>query len=67
MTIETLTDVATLEIRRLKATVEGKPILKGIDLTVERITEGEVSTYLHDVLVVGDQVEVRGPIGGYFV
>ena len=38
-----------------------------IDLTVERLTEGEVSTYLHDVLVVGDQVEVRGPIGGYFV
>jgi ferredoxin-NADP reductase len=38
-----------------------------IDLTVERLEGGEVSTYLHDVLVVGDQVEVRGPIGGYFV
>ncbi len=38
-----------------------------IDLTVERIEDGEVSTYLHDVLVVGDRVEVRGPIGGYFV
>jgi ferredoxin-NADP reductase len=38
-----------------------------IDLTVERLEEGEVSTYLHDVLVVGDQVELRGPIGGYFV
>lgn len=38
-----------------------------IDLTVERLTEGEVSTYLHDVLVVGDQIELRGPIGGYFV
>ena len=38
-----------------------------IDLTVERIDEGEVSTYLHDVLVPGDQIEVRGPIGGYFV
>jgi ferredoxin-NADP reductase len=38
-----------------------------IDLTVERIEDGEVSTYLHDVLVVGDAVEVRGPIGGYFV
>ncbi len=38
-----------------------------IDLTVERLADGEVSTYLHDVLVVGDQLEVRGPIGGYFV
>ena len=38
-----------------------------IDLTVERLEDGEVSTYLHDVLLVGDRVEVRGPIGGYFV
>ncbi len=38
-----------------------------IDLTVERIDDGEVSPYLHDVLMPGDQVEVRGPIGGYFV
>ena len=38
-----------------------------IDLTVDRIEDGEVSTYMHDVLMVGDQIEVRGPIGGYFV
>jgi ferredoxin-NADP reductase len=38
-----------------------------IDLTVERLDDGEVSTYLDDVLVPGDQIEVRGPIGGYFV
>lgn len=38
-----------------------------IDLTVEKIDDGEVSPYMHDVLVVGDQIEVRGPIGGYFV
>ena len=38
-----------------------------VDLTVERIGDGEVSTYLHDVLVPGDRLEVRGPIGGYFV
>ena len=38
-----------------------------LELTVERIPDGEVSPYLHDVLVVGDQLEVRGPIGGYFV
>ena len=38
-----------------------------VDLTVERIADGEVSPYFHDVLQVGDQVEMRGPIGGYFV
>src|SRR5512142_1320975 len=38
-----------------------------IDLTVERIEDGEVSTYMHDVLMEGDLIEVRGPIGGYFV
>ena len=38
-----------------------------IELTVERIPDGEVSPYLHDVLIPGDQLEVRGPIGGYFV
>src|SRR5215831_15893713 len=38
-----------------------------IDITVERINDGEVSTYLHDVLIPGDRIEVRGPIGGYFV
>ncbi len=38
-----------------------------IDLTIERIEDGEVSPYIHDVLIVGDRVEVRGPIGGYFV
>jgi ferredoxin-NADP reductase len=38
-----------------------------IDLTVERLNDGEVSTYMHDVLVPGDAIEVRGPIGGYFV
>jgi ferredoxin-NADP reductase len=38
-----------------------------IDLTVERVEDGEVSTYLHDVVQAGDRLEVRGPIGGYFV
>jgi ferredoxin-NADP reductase len=38
-----------------------------ITITVERLEDGEVSTYLTDVLEVGDRVELRGPIGGYFV
>src|SRR2546427_7030937 len=38
-----------------------------IDITVERIADGEVSPYLDDTVVVGDRFEVRGPIGGDFV
>jgi ferredoxin-NADP reductase len=38
-----------------------------VDITVERIQDGEVSAYLHDVVIEGDRIEVRGPIGGYFV
>ena len=38
-----------------------------IDITVERIEGGEVSPFLHQVVVPGDRLEVRGPIGGYFV
>jgi ferredoxin-NADP reductase len=39
----------------------------GVVLTVERLEDGEVSPYLVDDAREGDQVEVRGPIGGYFV
>ncbi len=35
-------------------------------LTVDRLDDGEVSPYLTDVLVAGDKLELRGPIGGYF-
>jgi ferredoxin-NADP reductase len=38
-----------------------------VDITVERISDGEVSTYMHDVIGPGDRIEARGPIGGYFV
>jgi len=36
-------------------------------LTVERLDDGEVSPYLVDVLQPGDELELRGPIGGYFL
>jgi ferredoxin-NADP reductase len=38
-----------------------------VDLTVERLDDGEVSPYLTDVLMKGDRIELRGPVGGYFV
>ena len=37
------------------------------EITVERLVDGEVSMFLHDVVVVGDELEIRGPIGGWFV
>ena len=37
-----------------------------LDLTIEKIVDGEVSPYFHDVVVIGDRVEMRGPIGGPF-
>ena len=36
-------------------------------LTIDRLDDGEVSPYLTDELMVGDRLELRGPIGGYFV
>ena len=38
-----------------------------VELTVERLDDGEVSPYLVDEFRPGDQLELRGPIGGYFV
>jgi ferredoxin-NADP reductase len=38
-----------------------------VTLTIERLDDGEVSPYLVDELRVGDRLELRGPIGGYFV
>ncbi|MGW4464327.1 ferredoxin reductase [Micromonospora sp. NPDC004704] len=38
-----------------------------IELTVQRVPDGEVSPYLIDVFAVGDPVEIRGPVGGWFV
>jgi ferredoxin-NADP reductase len=38
-----------------------------ISLTIERLEDGEVSSYLVDELREGDKLELRGPIGGHFV
>jgi len=38
-----------------------------VELAIERLEDGEVSPYFHDVAQPGDTIEVRGPIGGHFV
>ena len=45
------------------ASAPGEPLA----ITVERLDDGEVSHYLTEELRVGDEIEIRGPIGGYFV
>ncbi|MEZ2328587.1 ferredoxin reductase [Mesorhizobium sp. RCC_202] len=38
-----------------------------IELAIERLDDGEVSPFFHDVAVVGDEIELRGPLGGHFI
>src|SRR5204863_713821 len=48
--------------------IASSPLDEGsIELTIDRLADGEVSPYFHDVVVEGDQVEVRGPFASYFV
>jgi len=47
--------------------IASPPEQDGISLTVERLEDGEVSSFLTAELRVGDRIEVRGPIGGYFI
>jgi ferredoxin-NADP reductase len=48
--------------------IASSPLDKGeIELTIDRLDDGEVSPYFHDVVEQGDQVELRGPFASYFV
>jgi ferredoxin-NADP reductase len=48
--------------------IASSPLDEGdVELTIDRLEEGEVSPYFHDVLEEGDEVEVRGPFASYFV
>lgn len=38
-----------------------------LELVVDRLESGEVSPFFNDVLELGDQIEVRGPLGGWFI
>jgi len=46
--------------------IASAPELDALELTVELIDDGEVSPYLTEELIPGDEFEVRGPIGGHF-
>jgi ferredoxin-NADP reductase len=38
-----------------------------IELAIERLEDGEVSPFFHEVAAVGDEIEIKGPLGGHFV
>jgi ferredoxin-NADP reductase len=47
--------------------IASAPTAGAVDITVELVADGEVSPFMHQVVTVGDRLELRGPIGGYFV
>jgi ferredoxin-NADP reductase len=47
--------------------IASAPAGTGLELTVQRLADGEVSPYLAQTLAAGDPLELRGPIGGWFV
>nr|WP_315230422.1 FAD-binding oxidoreductase [uncultured Albidiferax sp.] len=47
--------------------IASAPGADAIELIIEKLNDGEVSPYFHDVAEVGDSIEVRGPLGGHFV
>jgi len=59
----TAEDGYTAEREYSIASAPGEPLA----ITVERLEDGEVSPYLTEELRAGDELELRGPIGGYFV
>ncbi|RWC10628.1 FAD-binding oxidoreductase, partial [Mesorhizobium sp.] len=38
-----------------------------VELAIERLEDGEVSPFFHEVAAVGDEIELRGPLGGHFI
>jgi ferredoxin-NADP reductase len=47
--------------------IASPPLTSDVELTVDRLDDGEVSPFLTGQLQTGDTIEMRGPIGGYFV
>ena len=47
--------------------IASAPGADAIELIIEKLDDGEVSPFFHDIAQVGDSIEVRGPLGGHFV
>jgi len=55
------------EAQRSYSIVSAPERSDALELAIERLDDGEVSTFLHDEVRVGDEIELRGPIGGHFM
>jgi len=55
------------QARRSYSVASAPEAKAGIELAIERLDDGEVSPFFHDVAAVGDEIELRGPLGGHFV
>ncbi len=47
--------------------IASAPVAGRIELAIEKLEDGEVSPFFHDVVQAGDTIELRGPLGGHFV
>lgn len=55
------------EARRSYSIASAPEAGEQVEVAIERLDDGEVSPFFHDVAAVGDEIEVRGPLGGHFV
>jgi ferredoxin-NADP reductase len=47
--------------------IASPPGLETLELAIERLPDGEVSPFFHDIAIVGDTIELKAPLGGHFV
>jgi ferredoxin-NADP reductase len=55
------------QARRSYSIASGPGSAGGLELAIELLEYGEVSPFFHQVVQVGDEIDVRGPLGGHFV
>jgi ferredoxin-NADP reductase len=55
------------QVQRSYSVASGPGLAGLYEIVVERLEDGEVSPFFHDVAAVGDAIEIRGPFGGHFV
>ena len=47
--------------------IASAPRADNVEIIIEKLQDGEVSPFFHDIAEVGESIEVRGPLGGHFV
>jgi ferredoxin-NADP reductase len=55
------------QVERSYSIASAPEVTGPIEITIDRLDDGEVSPFFHDVVAVGDEIELRGPFGGHFI